>query len=118
MLCITDISPDGHTVVVRILGLEDQLRHAALLSEPAAPTPETTGKTRLLRLINIEQRRTRVRNRIWIPNPMTTLYYAEHVLHSTDSRLGSLLPILHRTESESESVPESVSDNVNESFNL
>ena len=54
MLCITDISPDGHTVVVRILGLEDKLGHAALLSEPAAPTPETPGENRLLRLLYID----------------------------------------------------------------
>ena len=54
MLCITDISPDGHTVVIRILGLEDELRHAALLSERAAPTPETPGENRLLRLIYID----------------------------------------------------------------
>ena len=46
--------PDGHTVVVRILGVEDELRHAAFLSEPAAATPETTGENRLLRLLYID----------------------------------------------------------------
>ena len=55
----------------------------------------------------------RILTQIRIPNQMATLYYAEHfTLHGLGLR--SLLPVCVGQESESESVPESVSGHVNE----
>ena len=55
----------------------------------------------------------RILTQIRIPNQMATLYYAEHfTLHGLGLR--SLLSICVGVESESESVPESVSGHVNE----
>ena len=64
------------------------------------------------------RKRSRVQTWIQIPNPMATLYYPEHfTLH----RLKSLVPTPYFCivqESESESMPESVSGNVNEALDV
>ena len=60
------------------------------------------------------RRRTQVRTRIWIPNLIATLYYAEHV-HIAQTQ--TYIPTRYfcvGQESNSESVPESISGNVND----
>ena len=60
------------------------------------------------------QRRTRVRTRIQIPNPLATLYYAEHI-HVAQTQTQISTPYFCTgQESEWECVPDSVSGNVNE----
>ena len=60
------------------------------------------------------RRRTRLQARVRIWNPMTTLYYAEHT-HATQTQTRIPTPYFCTgQESESESVPESISGNVNE----
>ena len=63
-------------------------------------------------------RRTRVQTRIRIQNPMATLYYAEHVhIAQTQTRIPTPY-FCTGQESESESVPESISGNLNEPWIL
>ena len=60
------------------------------------------------------QRQTQVRTQIQIPNPMATLYYTEHVhIAQTWTWIPTPYFCIER-ECESESVPESISGNVNE----
>ena len=59
------------------------------------------------------RKRTRVQARIRIPNPMATLYYTEHI-HIAQTWTQILAPCFCvGQELASESVPESVSGNVN-----
>ena len=58
------------------------------------------------------QRQARLRSRIQIPNPVPTLYYAEHV-HIAQTQIPTLY-FCSGQEYESESKPESISGNINE----
>ena len=59
------------------------------------------------------QRQARLRSRIQIPNPVATLYYAEHV-HIAQTQIPTPY-FCSRQQYEFESKPESISGNINES---